>query len=141
MEDLQQRMQAAQAKGDMDEVMRLAGSLQRAVGAPSAAAANTASARMQEAGRICGAEPEKPEPPTPPAYNTPNIDAAGAQAAGLTPEQYAILRERVQYAVGEDGTVEVSSSQWAFSQGELAVLQKRGSELSRAYRPIRDRGH
>jgi hypothetical protein len=142
MEGLKQRMQAAQAKGDMAEVMRLADSLQQAVGAPSAATAAATSTRMQEAGRTCGAEPVKPEPPAPTSYNQPNLDAAGAGAAGLTPEQYAILRERVQYAVGEDGTVEVSSSsQWAFSQGELAVLQKRGKELSHAFRPIRDRSH
>ncbi len=141
MEGIKQRMQAAQAAGNMDEVMRLADSLQQAMGTKTAVAANQASSEMRAASEKCGAEPERPEPPTPPSEQAPNLDEAGAKAAGLTVEQYAILKERVQAAVNEDGEVKVPSSMWAYSSGELGVLEKRGRELSTAYAPVRDQGY
>ncbi|HEU5042059.1 MAG TPA: hypothetical protein VFT84_14615, partial [Gemmatimonadales bacterium] len=141
MEDVKQRIQAAQAAGNMDEVMRLADSLQRGIGMKSGVSAMQASAEMQAAGNKCGAEPVRPEPPTPPSENGPNLDDAGSKAAGLTTEQYAILKERIQAALNEDGEVQVPSSSWAYSAGELSVLEKRGPELSKAYAPIRDQGH
>jgi 4-alpha-glucanotransferase len=141
MEDIKKRIQAAQAAGDMDEVMRLADSLQKGMGNKSAAVANQASAEMQAANEKCGAEPVRPEPPTPPSQQGPNLDDTGAKGAGLTVEQYAILKERVQAAVAEDGQVQVPSSMWAYGSGELAVLEKRGPELNEAYAPIRDQGH
>jgi hypothetical protein len=141
MEDVRKRMQAAQAAGNMEEVMRLADSLQQNVGMKSGAAAMQASADMQAAGSKCGAEPERPEPPTPPSSSTANLDAAGSKAAGLSEEQYAILKERTQAAISEDGEVRVPSSSWAYSADELAVLEQRGAELHKAYAPIRDAGH
>jgi hypothetical protein len=140
MEGIKQRMQAAQAAGNMDEVMRLADSLQQGMGKKSAAAATQASSEMQAANDKCGAEPARPEPPAPPSEQAPNLDDAGAKAAGLTVEQYAILKERVQAAVNEDGEVQVPSSMWAYSGDELAVLEKRGAELDKAYAPIRAQG-
>lgn len=141
MEDVRRRMQAAQAAGNMEEVMRLADSLQQNVGMKSGTAAIQASSELQAAGSKCGAEPQRPEPPTPPSSNTANLDAAGSKAAGLTEEQYAILKERTQAAIGEDGEVRVPSSSWAYSADELAVLEQRGTELHKAYTPIRDAGH
>lgn len=140
MEDVKKRIQAAQAAGDMNEVMRLADSVQQGMGTKSATAATQASAEMQAAHDKCGAEPVRPEPPTPPSEQAANLDDAGAKAAGLTIEQYAILKERVQAAVNEDGEVQVPSSMWAYSSNELAVLEKRGRELDKAYAPIRDQG-
>jgi hypothetical protein len=140
MQDIQKRIQAAQAAGNMEEVLRLADSLQQNMGMKSAVAANQASAEVQEAGRTCGAEPVRPDPPTPPSANQANLDAAGAQAAGLTQEQYAILKERTQAAIDEEGTMRVSSSSWAFSGDELAVLEKRADELHQGYAPLRDGG-
>jgi hypothetical protein len=141
MQDIQKRIQAAQAAGNMDEVMRLADSLQRAMGMKSGASAMQASAEMQAAGNKCGAEPERPEPPTPPSENGPNLDEAGSKASGLTTEQYAILKERIQAALNEDGEVQVPSSMWAYSSDELGVLERRGAELHKAYAPIRDQGY
>ena len=141
MEDVRKRMQAAQAAGNMEEVMRLADSLQKNMGMKSAAAANQASTEMQAAGNKCGAEPVRPQPPTPPSDSGPNRDDAGAKAAGLTIDQYAILKERVLAAVNEDGEVQAPSSTWAYSSDEMAVLQKRGAELNQAYAPIREQGH
>ena len=141
MEDIKKRIQAAQAAGDMDEVMRLADSLQKSMGMKTATAAGQASAEMRAASDKCGAEPERPEPPTPPSGQAPNLDDAGAKAASLTAEQYAILKERVQAALNEDGAVQVPSSMWAYSSAELAVLEKRGAELSKAYAPVREQGY
>jgi hypothetical protein len=59
----------------------------------------------------------------------------------MTPEQYAILKERVRYAVREDGEVEVTSSMWAFSGDELAAMEKRGPELYQAAQALQDRGY
>ena len=141
MEDVQKRIMAAREAGDMDEVMRLADSLQKNVGMKSAAAVSQSSAELMEAGRTCGAEPVRPAPPTPPSANQANLDEAGAKAAGLTQEQYAILKERTQAAVDEDGQMRVSSASWAFSGDELSVLEKRAEELHRGYAPIRDAGN
>jgi hypothetical protein len=140
MTEIQTRIQAAQAAGNMDEVMRLADSLQRAIGTSSGVAANQASAEMEEAGRTCGAEPERPQPPTPPSANQANLDESGASAAGLTTEQYAILKERTQAAIDEDGTVRANASSYGFSATELAVLKQRAGELHAGYTPMRDGG-
>jgi hypothetical protein len=59
----------------------------------------------------------------------------------MTPEQYAIMKERVRYAVREEGKVEVSSSMWAFSADELKAMEKRGAELSKAGQALEERGH
>ncbi|HEX6106505.1 MAG TPA: hypothetical protein VFZ26_13045 [Gemmatimonadales bacterium] len=141
MESVKQRIQAAQAAGDMQEVMRLADSLQQHLGMKSGAAAMQSSNELQAAAGKCGAEPVRPQPPTPPSANQPNLDAAGSAKAGLTVEQYAILKERTQAALDEDGKARVPSASWAYSAGELAVLEKRGPELHRAYAPIREQGH
>jgi hypothetical protein len=83
----------------------------------------------------------RPEPPTPPTYPDLNLDQAGATAAQMTPEQYAIMKERVRYAVREDGKVEVTSSMWAFSGGELKAMEQRGPELYRSSQALQERGH
>ncbi|HWB40258.1 MAG TPA: hypothetical protein VG500_03315 [Gemmatimonadales bacterium] len=141
MNEVGERIKAAQARGDMSEVMRLSDSISRAVGMPSGAAATRISADMQAAAAKCGAEPVRPEPPTPPTYPDLNLDQAGATAAQMTPEQYAIMKERVRYAVREDGKVEVTSSMWAFSGGELKAMEQRGPELYRSSQALQERGH
>jgi hypothetical protein len=110
------------------------------LGTKRAAAATPASSFIPPATDKGGAAPPRPEPPAPPSEQAPNLDDAGAKAAGLTVEQYAILKERVQAAVNEDGEVQVPSSMWAYSGDELAVLEKRGAELDKAYAPIRAQG-
>ena len=59
----------------------------------------------------------------------------------MTPEQYAIMKERVRYAVREEGKVEVTSSMWAFSGDELKAMEKRGPELYQAGQALQDRGN
>ena len=141
MDEVAERIKAAQANGDMSEVMRLSDSVSKAVGAPSAAAAGKASNDLQAAAAKCGAEPARPQPPTPPTYPDLNLDQAGATAAKMTPEQYAIMKERVRYAVREEGKVEVTSSMWAFSGDELTAMEKRGAELYKAGQALQDRGY
>ena len=141
MNAVAERIKAAQAKGDMTEVMRLSDSLGKAVGMTSANAAQKASSDMQAAAAKCGAEPQRPEPPTPPSYPDLRLDEAGATAAKMTPEQYAIMKERVRYAVREEGKVEVTSSMWAFSGEELGAMEKRGLELYQAGQALQDRGY
>jgi hypothetical protein len=141
MNEVAERIKAAQAKGDMSEVMRLSDSLGRAVGMPSAEAAQKASSDMQAAAAKCGPEPMRPEPPTPPSYPDLKLDEAGAAAAKMTPEQYAIMKERVRYAVREEGKVEVTSSLWAFSGDELDAMERRGPELYKAGQALQERGY
>jgi hypothetical protein len=141
MNEVAERIKAAQAKGDMSEVMRLSDSVSKAVGMPSANAAQKASSDMQAAAATCGAEPVRPEPPTPPSYPDLRLDEAGATAAKMSPEQYAIMKERVRYAVREEGKVEVTSSMWAFSGNELEAMEKRGPELYKAGQALQDRGY
>jgi Skp family chaperone for outer membrane proteins len=141
MNAVAERIEAAQAKGDMSEVMRLSDSLSKSVGMTSAAAAGKASSDMQAAASKCGVEPVRPEPPTPPSHPDLKLDEAGAGAAKMTPEQYAIMKERVRYAVREEGKVEVTSSMWAFSGDELQAMEKRGPELYQAGQALQDRGY
>jgi hypothetical protein len=141
MNAVAERIKAAQAKGDMAEVMRLSDSLGKAVGMPSANAAYKASSDMQAAAAKCGAEPVRPDSPTPPSYPDLRLDEAGATAAKMTIEQYAIMKERVRYAVREEGKVEVTSSMWAFSGDELEAMEKRGPELYKAGQTLQDRGY
>ena len=140
MKEVGERIKAAQANGDMAEVMRLSDSISQA-SMPGAAGATRISNEMQAAAARCGTRPERPQPPTPPGYPELNLDQAGATAARMTPEQYAILKERVRYAVREDGKVEVTSSMWAFSPDELKAMETRGPELYRAAQALEERGH
>jgi hypothetical protein len=141
MNAVAERIKAAQANGDMEEVMRLSDSISRAVGTPGAVAAGKASSDMQAAAAKCGPEPVRPEPPTPPSYPDLKLDEAGASAATMTPEQYAIMKERVRYAVREGGEVAVTSSMWAFSGDEIEAMKKRGAELFEAGEALQERGH
>ena len=132
---------AAPARGHSNYLMRHPFPLGRAAGCPAAAAASRGSADLQAAAAKCGPEPTRPQPPTPPSYPELNLDGAGATAAKMTPEQYAIMKERVRYAVREDGKVEVSSALWAFSESELKAMEKRGPQLHRASQALQDRGY
>jgi hypothetical protein len=141
MNAVAERIKAAQANGDMAEVMRLSDSVSRAAGTPSAVAANKASSDLQAAAARCGPEPVRPQPPTPPGYPDLKLDEAGAATAKMTPEQYAIMKERVRYAVREGGEVAVTSSMWAFSDDEIDAMKKRGLELFEAGEALQERGH
>ena len=141
MEEVGERIEAAQAKGDMAEVMRLSDSISQAVGMPAAAASSRISADMQAAAARCGHEPVRPQPPPPPSHPDVDLDQAGAAAAKMTAEQYAIMKERVRYAVREEGKVEVTSFMWSFLLMVFEVMEKRGSERYDAAAALQERGY
>ena len=141
MQAVADRIQAAQAKGDMAEVMRLSDSLSRSVGAPSAVAAHKAVSDVQTASTACGMEPTRPEPPVPPSIPDMRLEEAGAAAAKMTTEQYAIIRERIRYIVREDCTVEVTSGLWAYSSAEIEAIKKRAGDLCKEARLLQEKGY
>jgi hypothetical protein len=88
--DLQKRIEAAQAKGDMQELQRITDSVMKAMQAAGGPAGMQAAQQKQIATK-CGPEPQKPAD-----------DARGAdpralmlQASGLTAEQWDLMRERL----------------------------------------------
>ncbi len=142
MEKVAERVKKAQAEGNMDEVMRLSDSLSRAMGTPMAAASTEASTKMQAAAGKCGREPKAPDAPMSPSKAQPNLEqiAAGATGSGgsaLTPEQYAIMKERAVYAIDQKGKLR---SEVGFSTAEVAALNKRGPDIASAMKSIGEHG-
>lgn len=145
MEELSKRVEAAQAKGDMAEMMRISDSISRSAGIASSVEAGAAGTELQAAMQKCGPEPAAPEPPTPPSDAGPNLEQEGTTAANqelssdgkITPEQYAIMKERVRPTVcGGSG---VASG--GFSQTEVAAINKRKSDLCSAGKALQDKGY
>ena len=139
MAQVQERIQAAQAKGDMAEVMRLADSLSKSVSSKTAAAGQ-AGIELQTATTKCGTQPAEPQPPASPSETQPNLDADGAKASGLTQEQYALMKERAQMRLMRTARYEIVP-RCGPSDAELGVLKKRRPELCKARKPLRQAGH
>ena len=145
MEELSKRMEAAQAKGDMATMMAITDSISKSAGVASSMEAGTAGTELQAAAAKCGPEPVAPEPPTPPSDADPNLDQEGTTAANqelssggkMTPEQYAIMKERVRPMVCGGG----SGASGGFSDTEVAALNKRKSDLCKADKALQGRGH
>ncbi len=94
----------------------------------------TANARLVQA---CGAEPAAPTAPMSPMTGPEGILAAkGAEAARLTPEQYAILRERVVAWEEDDGR----PRRMGFTSSEFEVLEARSADLKKALERLRKAG-
>jgi hypothetical protein len=88
--------------------------------------ARTEDPRLLEA---CGKEPERPVEPTSPLNGPEGVLATkGAQAAQLTPEQYAIMRERVLYWAEENQRPEGMG----YTQGEIEILHQRADAVTHA---------
>jgi hypothetical protein len=91
-------------------------------------------ARMQKAGEAmkakCGDEPG-PSPfeatSADGADGAADAESVGAKAAGLTRDQYAVLRERVAAFVHARGR---GTAGYVFASGERDVLGRRGGELA-----------
>ncbi len=151
MEELSKRMEAAQAKGDMATMMAITDSISKSAGVASSMEAGKAGKELQAASEKCGPEPVAPEPPTPPSDAGPNLEAEGSTAANeamssddksaddkssdekITPEQYAIMRERVRPVCG--------GASGGFSDTEVAAINKRKSDLCKADKALQDKGH
>lgn len=129
MQKLQERLKAAQAKGDMAEIRRITDSVSK-VGMQAASKGQNASDEMTSAIRTkCGEPPvepadaEKPEPML--TFN--DIRVAGIDASGMTDRQYAIMRERVHPFVVSKGK---TNSGMLYTDAEAQVLAARLGDLS-----------
>ena len=129
MEKLQERIKAAQAKGDMAEIRRITDSVSK-IGMQAADRVQNASAGMTAAIRTkCGEPPvepadaEKPEP----LLTYSDVRVAGIEASGMTDRQYAIMRERVQPFVASKGK---TNSGMIYTDAEAEVLAARLGDLA-----------
>ena len=129
MQKLQERLKAAQAKGDMAEIRRITDSVSK-VGMQAASQAQNTSDEMTAAIRTkCGEPPAEPadaaEPEPMLTFN--DIRVAGIEASGLTDRQYAIMRERVHPFVVSKGK---TNSGMLYTDAEAQVLAARLGDLS-----------
>jgi hypothetical protein len=75
----------------------------------------------------CGEEPQRPEEPESVLGGPESVLAdKGAEAAGLTRDQYAIMRERVLYWSDEDGM----PSGMGYSEDEMATLKEHQGDIA-----------
>ena len=140
MEDLSKRGQAARDRGDQKTVMAITDTIQTIMQQMTGAS----SAEMQRMGKEgvqnkaaydkCGdagtapVEPEAPNSGGNDAAAQSAIAKAAAKAAGLNPEQYAVMRERLAYIVSVGAEFRYSTS-YAYSSSEIAAVKKRMGEL------------
>lgn len=134
MKSLADRMQAANARGDMATVRLLQDSLQREMSGMMAASregqamaqrGQAVNAAMEKEAKACGTVPPAPKSPDSGGYVDADqarreASAAGAKAAGLSERQYAVLRERVEAYARMKGRT--GRSQYSYSSGELKAL-------------------
>ena len=129
MEKVAQRIKAAQARGDMKEIQRLADSVGKASMAVANRSQAMASGANEEIERTCGtraAEPERPE--MEPMLTYQDVRRAGLEASGFDDGQYSILRERILPFVVTSGK---DSGGMIYTESEVAALQARLADLSK----------
>ena len=139
MNELRDRVKAAQARGDQRTLMAIADTLQREMAAMTGGGGATMAmvqrsqqrneARAAELPQKCGADPEnaRPRPPESPDALLPTdaaqaLEAAGAKGAGLTVRQYAVLKERVGAWLAIRANGRGAGLGYAFTAGEQAAL-------------------
>lgn len=95
-----------------------------------------AQAEAMKPGGRCGPGPSATQmAATPRAIPEPRIPVAdslrvlGAGAAGMTPEQYTLMQERVLAYLVTDEAQTARGQGWAFSAGEVRVLHARRAAL------------
>lgn len=129
MQKVANRIKAAQERGDMTELRRLADS----VGKASMAVANRGQAMSaganDELARTCGARPVEPERPTMQTLlGYQDVRRAGLDASGFDDGQYSILRERILPFVVTNGK---DSGGMIYTESEVAALQAKLADLSK----------
>jgi hypothetical protein len=139
MEDLGKRGEAAKKRGDNRTMMAIADTVNTLMGITDEDRRAAAAAMKNH--KDCGAPPAEmtnpslmPAEPQPPHEASESeqsqqiTDKAGANAAGLTVEQYGVLRERVAALVmynGRPGTA------WGFSEAERKAVSTRRNEFNK----------
>lgn len=138
MQDLQQRIQAAGQRQDMNTAMMLSDSLKLLMGVGDANQMMQAQmARQMQVNQQCGMDSVRAEAeaaqadtePQPPASPRDSVFVLAARAAGVTGPQYAMMRERILGYLATD-EAKLARSSWAFSQGELDALKAHRTGLS-----------
>ena len=151
LEDLQKRMQAAQARGDQKMMALLADSAGAIMGMAKPTAQSNANAReMQKCGKMpemdpqalqaeyqkLGEEPGTPQAPIEPPRDEAAVaarmarrDSMASRAAGLTIKQYGLMKERVAayLAYGESPQ---KLGQYVFASSELQALAAKKDKLA-----------
>ncbi|MEO6066993.1 MAG: hypothetical protein ABIQ41_03290 [Gemmatimonadales bacterium] len=132
---LDARIQAAEDRRDGATVQRLQDSVMQAmmVNGPQIALAQ---AEALKPGGKCGPGPSATPMAAPPRFlpepSLPLADSLrvlGAGAAGMTPEQYTLMQERVLGYLVTDEAQTARGQGWAFSAGEVRVLHARRAAL------------
>jgi hypothetical protein len=123
------RIQAAQARGDRAEAIRLTDSLSRAM-AGAMGDYTKPDDTEQRARADCGEEPAEPREPSRPAEETLTTVTDGVRASGMPDDQYRIARERILawLSLGDD-KITRGETKYAFTDAELAALGAKRGEL------------
>lgn len=129
MEKVAERIKAAQARGDMAEVMRISDSIQKGSMAMTQTAM-ASSSRVQKALEACGAEPEEPRAPREPVFDRAILPIPRDPALWSSEEQYGIMFDRLEplLAIEKQGDFD-KALQNAFSAAEQQAIGARGTEL------------
>lgn len=122
--DLQTRLMAAQQKGDVKEMQRLADSIQKSMMGPNAAQHSEASTNKLVQSK-CGPQPVEPVDPG-------RGDPQGAirNEAGLTDEQWYLLRERLQ-VLAYQKKAELEKGVGGYTAAESQAAAQRYDELQK----------
>lgn len=123
------RIQAAQARGDRAEAIRLTDSLSRAMSGAMGDYSKPDDTE-QRARADCGDEPAEPRQPERPAEETVSTVPEGVRASGIPDNQYRIARERILawLSLGDD-KITRGETKYAFTDAELAALGAKRGEL------------
>lgn len=129
MEKVAERIKAAQQRGDMQEVMRLADSVQKASMKANAAVMED-SEKLQAAAGKCGHEPEEPRSPHEPVYDRTVLPIPRNGALWSDDEQYAIMMDRLEplLAMEKQGDFD-RALQTAFSEAEQQAITPHAQAL------------
>lgn len=126
MNGLVARITALQAKGDFAAIQVITDSVTRA-STRRDSALTAARQRCTAAANAAGPVAAPPEAPRIPLGDSLHI--IGARAAGVTPDQYSILRERVQAFLNTNES-DLRSSMYVYSDNEMTVLRGRRAQFS-----------
>ena len=127
MNALATRITALQAKGDFAAIQAITDSVTRVT--------SKRDSLLTAARRKCDAIPAAKVPTGPPPAEpskplADSLQVIGAGAAGMSADQYAVMRERVLAYLSTD-EADLRSSMYAFGGGELSVLRARKNDLQR----------
>jgi hypothetical protein len=138
MEDLQQRHDAAEKRGDQATVAAVRDTVARemermtGISAKEAGAASKRQVNVQAELAKCGDDPAEPVRPAEVEGSDDSLDSfvdkAGITASGFEGQQYSVMRERVAFFVQQKGKLP-SGGSYAYSDAEVAALEAHAAEL------------